>query len=140
MFKETVAERDAFLIPFLKLTIRLYLNGSAIEQENQNQSKKSEQQKFQCYCVHVFISLVSQCIDSEEDAVELLHNIIFLWVTIRGFSLVATWMEMYKKSIHKTTKQKKSLRIDLKQSMDDMVVSSAIGCLRDLQFSLLHLF
>ena len=65
-------------------------------------------------------TLLSQCIDSEEDAVELLHNIIFLWVTIRGFSLAATWMEMYKKSNHKTTKQKKSLRRDLKQSMDDM--------------------
>ena len=57
MFKETVAERDAFLIPFLKLTIRLYLNGSAKEQENQNQSQKSEQQKFQCYlCPCVYFS------------------------------------------------------------------------------------
>ena len=60
-------------------------------------------------------TLISQCIDSEEDAVELLHQIVLLWVTIRGFSLAATWMEMYKNSNSKTTKQKKSLRRDLKQ-------------------------
>ena len=64
-------------------------------------------------------TLISQCIDSEEDAVELLHQIVLLWVTIRGFSLAATWMEMYKKSNSKTTKQKKSLRRDLKQSLND---------------------
>ena len=42
-------------------------------------------------------TLISQCIDSEEHAVELLQEIVFLWVTIRGFSLTATWMELYKK-------------------------------------------
>ena len=41
-------------------------------------------------------TLISQCIDSEKDAVELLEEIVSLWVTIRGFSLVATWMKLYK--------------------------------------------
>lgn len=63
-------------------------------------------------------TLISQCIDSEEDAVELLHEIVFLWVTLRGFSLAATWMEMFKKSA-KTTKKKISLRRDLKRSLED---------------------
>ena len=41
-------------------------------------------------------TLVSQCMDSEDDAIELLKEIVTLWVTVRGFSITATWMEMYK--------------------------------------------
>ena len=42
-------------------------------------------------------TLLSQCIDSEDLAIELLREIVKLWVTIRGFSLAASWMEVYKK-------------------------------------------
>ncbi len=70
-------------------------------------------------------TLISQCIDSEEDAVELLHEIVFLWVTVRGFSLAATWMEMYKKST-KNTKKKVSLRKSLKRSMDNAEASQEL--------------
>jgi threonine/homoserine/homoserine lactone efflux protein len=61
-------------------------------------------------------TLISQCIDSEADAVELLHQIVLLWVTIRGFSLAATWLEVYKKEAKKTTKQTTSLRRELSRS------------------------
>ena len=61
-------------------------------------------------------TLISQCIDSEEDAVELLEEIVSLWVTIRGFSLAATWMEVYKRETKKTTKKSRGLRKELSRS------------------------
>jgi hypothetical protein len=30
------------------------------------------------------------------DALELLEEIVTLWVTVRGFAITATWMEIYK--------------------------------------------
>lgn len=64
-------------------------------------------------------TLISQSIDSEEYAIELLHEIVKLWVTIRGFALAATWMEVYKKTAKKTTKKTVSLRRDLSRSLND---------------------
>ena len=69
--------------------------------------------------VQWYWTLISQSIDSEEDAVELLHEVVKLWVTIRGFSLAATWMESYKQSVNQTTKKKKALRRDLRLSFKD---------------------
>ena len=60
-------------------------------------------------------TLISQCIDAEEDAIELLQAIVTLWVTIRGFSITATWMEVYKKQ-SKTTKKNPGLRKELSRS------------------------
>jgi len=39
----------------------------------------------------------------EEEEYHLLKEIISLWVTIRGFSLAATWLETYKQSASKNT-------------------------------------
>ena len=50
-------------------------------------------------------ALLSQDIDSEEDSVELLKDIVKLWITIRGFSIASTWIETYKLA-NKETKQK----------------------------------
>ena len=61
-------------------------------------------------------TLISQCIDVEKDAIELLRDIITLWVTVRGFSITATWMEVYKKEAKLTTKKKPGLRKGLGQS------------------------
>ena len=55
-------------------------------------------------------TLISKCIDSEEDAIELLQEIVTLWVTIRGFSITATWMEAYKRELNKSTKKAPALR------------------------------
>ena len=54
--------------------------------------------------------LLCQDIDSKEDANELLTDIITLWVTIRGFSICAMWMEQYKQEIGKGTRKSISLR------------------------------
>jgi len=35
-------------------------------------------------------TLISQCIDVEDDAIELLRDTITLWVTVRGFSITAS--------------------------------------------------
>ena len=58
-------------------------------------------------------TLISQLIDSEEDAVWLLGEIVKLYVTIRGFSIAATWMEVYKKGVKRGTKKTVGLRKQL---------------------------
>ena len=40
--------------------------------------------------------LLSQNIDNIAHAEDLLTEIVNLWVTIRGYSIAATWMEVYK--------------------------------------------
>ena len=57
-------------------------------------------------------SMLSIDIHSPEDADELLKSVIQLWVTIRGYSLSATWFEEYKKAHHSSSK-KRALRKDL---------------------------
>ena len=40
-------------------------------------------------------TIISQCINSSNDAIELLCEIVTLWVTVRGFSITTMWMEVY---------------------------------------------
>ena len=58
-------------------------------------------------------TLLSQEIDDPEDAEILLKDLISLWVTVRGYSITALWMETYKstekKSIQKSTGLRKSI-------------------------------
>ncbi len=49
----------------------------------------------------------------EEDALQLLKNIVELWLTIRGLAISKSWMEDYKRATQDSTK-KKSLRKELK--------------------------
>ena len=49
----------------------------------------------------------------EEENEELLARIVDLWVTIRGFSFVRSWMEMFKQASKKGTQRAKALRKDL---------------------------
>ena len=55
---------------------------------------------------------VSQCILCVEDSNELLREIIELWVTIKGFSIVASWMETYKGRAKETRRS----RLDCERS------------------------
>ena len=55
-------------------------------------------------------ALLSQDIDSPEDAETLLQDIISLWVTVRGFSMAASWMEVYKSNEKKNTQKSTGLR------------------------------
>ena len=60
--------------------------------------------------VQFYWTLLSQDIDNPEHAQELLQEIVTLWVTVRGFSLTATWMEVYKKKEKKTIQKSTGLR------------------------------
>ena len=63
--------------------------------------------------VQFYWTLLSQDIESLEDAEFLLTEIINLWVTIRGFSIAASWMKAYKgtekKNVQKSTGLRKSI-------------------------------
>ena len=50
--------------------------------------------------VQFYWTLVSADIHTSDDAYELLQTVIKLWVTIRGYSLTATWMEQCKQSLN----------------------------------------
>ena len=54
---------------------------------------------------------------AEEDKDHLFEEIISLWITIRGFSPAATWLETYKQSIAKNTKKTKSIRNTIKPEL-----------------------
>ena len=54
--------------------------------------------------------LLATSIDSNDDAQELLCDIVQLWITIRGFSIAAAWMEAYKQATKQTKRKSVSLR------------------------------
>ena len=49
----------------------------------------------------------------EDESTELLHEVIELWLTIRGFSAAGAWMEYYKQNKKVTIKGKSGLRKEL---------------------------
>ena len=65
--------------------------------------------------IQFYWALVSADIHASDDAYELLQSTIKLWVTIRGYSLTATWMEQYKRASQDSSSKKKALRKDLRQ-------------------------
>ena len=60
--------------------------------------------------VQFFWCVLSQDIDEPEHSEELLFEIVKLWVSIRGFSIVASWVETYKQHQKKTVQKSTSLR------------------------------
>ena len=63
--------------------------------------------------IQFYWSMLSEEIEEEKHSEALLEEIISLWVTIRGFSLTASWMEEYKinkqRTIQKATGLHKSI-------------------------------
>ena len=59
----------------------------------------------QCYWNMIALYIIRQ-----EDVAELLHTIVDLWVTIRGYALTSSWLEQYKLAKKKNVKKSKSLR------------------------------
>ena len=55
-------------------------------------------------------TLISQDLDSYEEAQELLYEVVRLWVTIRGFSIASMWMETYKQATKQTKQKSTGLR------------------------------
>ncbi len=63
--------------------------------------------------VQWYWTLASKSINSPEDAEWLLKEIVKLFVTVRGFSIAANWMELYKTEEKKTSKKSTGLRKQL---------------------------
>lgn len=60
--------------------------------------------------VQFYWTLLSQDIESPEDSYVLLGEIIKLWVTVRGFAMAASWMELYKTKEKQNTQKATGLR------------------------------
>lgn len=63
-------------------------------------------------------TVLSQDIDNPDEAQHLLKDIIELWVTIRGFSVVGSWIETYKETGHKIIQKAAGLRKSLNHNMN----------------------
>ena len=63
--------------------------------------------------IQFYWALVSADIHASDDAYELLQSTVKLWVTIRGYSLTAKWMEQYKRISEDSSRKKKALRKDI---------------------------
>ena len=82
--------------------------------ETQKNVKESVIKKISEDCdVQFYWTLISQDIDDEEHAIELLIDIADMWITIRGFSLASTWLEEYKHSKKTKVSKSKGLRKEL---------------------------
>ena len=62
--------------------------------------------------------IVALDIKNEEEGLELLKHMTELWLTIRGYSICKTWMDLYKRQAQ-VENAKKSLRKELKKSAAD---------------------
>ena len=65
--------------------------------------------------VQFFWAMLSCDITNEEAAQQLLKELVGLWLTIRGFSIAAVWIEQYKTTSSTNTSKKRGLRKELKQ-------------------------
>ena len=61
-------------------------------------------------------TMLSFDIESEEQVVKLLKEIIGLWVTIRGFLIAGTWMEQCIQATKGVSSKSKGLRKELKRT------------------------
>ena len=68
--------------------------------------------------VQFYWTLISQDIENEEDAIELLTEICELWVTVRGFSMASAWLKEYKECKRTKVAKKRGLRTDLYQKVN----------------------
>ena len=81
---------------------------------DQESMKRNIHEKiFQNEEVQFHWALLSQDIDCPKAAEVLLIEIIKLWVTIRGFSMVASWMEAHKSKEKRNTEKSTGLRKSL---------------------------
>ena len=64
-------------------------------------------------------------IHNSEDKLVVLQDIFKLWITIRGYSMVAAWMEVYKQSEKQTVKNQLdyvNLLVELDQNKLDNII------------------
>ena len=65
--------------------------------------------------VQFYWVMLSVDIENEDRAIELLKEIIGLWVTVQGFSIAGCWSEQYKQA---TTKKK--YKMDLGENLSKL--------------------
>ncbi len=66
--------------------------------------------------VQFYWTLLSVDIPVENHAIQLLKEIVGLWINIRGFSIAGGWLERYKHTTKVSIAKSKSLRKDLKKA------------------------
>ena len=69
--------------------------------------------------IQFYWCLISTAIEDESASQELLHKIMDLWITIRGFSSAGSYMENYKQYAKVSSKKSVGLRKGLKRKHDD---------------------
>ena len=69
--------------------------------------------------VDLYWSKLSSDILDDSHCMELLKEVIGLWLTIRGFSITKTWIEDYKRELCISNARKRSLRKELKKKQKD---------------------
>jgi hypothetical protein len=76
-------------------------------------TKNVHEKVFEQDDVQFYWTLLSQDIDCPESSQILLGEIIKLWITIRGFAMAASWVEIYKTTEKKNTQKSTGLRKSL---------------------------
>ena len=81
-------------------------------------------------------------IDEDDDAQKLLGAIIEPWITIRGHSLTATWLEDYKKATKKSVKKMKRLRKSKNTVMirNKIIIEYNVMCINVFKYTIIMWF
>ena len=93
-----------------------HLKRSIVQSPQQSEEEKAAIIAFvvaDCDVQYRWDVLAENAIREEKDSLELLQQMVSLWLTIRGFSITKTWVEDYKQKSITTTRKKKSLRKEL---------------------------
>lgn len=75
--------------------------------------------------VKFYWTILSVDIPVEDHAIQLLEEIVGLWVSIRGFSIAGGWLERHKHIMKVNTAKTKALRKDLKQKSASSTASTS---------------
>jgi hypothetical protein len=110
-----VSDQFYALVLSLEMTVRLYFNNTALHNASQSDSQTLPKDKLIGAAldnddVQFYWCLLMTGDLDERASQELLHEIVHLWVTVRGFSFTKSWLEKYKsskgKGIRKELKKK----------------------------------
>ncbi len=82
--------------------------------------------------VKFYWTILSVDIPVEDHAIQLLEEIVGLWVSIRGFSIAGGWLEQHKQIAKVNTAKSKALRKSLKQKSASAAASTTSELTSDL--------
>ena len=106
---------------FLDLEVRVRMHLPKLLQPNSGSMKQAVMEDI-TENDDVLLSWMTVTADFDDEILssELLHLVVELWLTIRGFSAAGAWMEYYKQCKEKETKRKHSLRKGLKRKHQEL--------------------